>query len=49
MEFKEFIKTLSVPELVVLQSDLKKSPEDKKHWLMVMEEIKIRSKPGGTQ
>lgn len=41
-EFKKFIKSLSVPELVVVQNDLRKFPEDKEHLAIVMQEIKRR-------
>ncbi len=37
---KEFLKTCSIPELIKLQYDLRRFPEDKQHWLDVMEELK---------
>jgi len=42
-KFKEWVKKLSIIELVVLQHDLRKYKEDKKFLRIVMEEIKNRT------
>ena len=41
---KQFMKDLSIPELVVLQHELKEHPEDKADWELVLVEIKRRGK-----
>lgn len=46
-QFKAWVKTLSVTELIVLQHDLRKYEEDKDYLSVVMDEIKSRSKQGG--
>lgn len=43
-QFKAFVRTLSVPELVVLQHDLRKHEEDKDYLSIVMDETKSRDK-----
>jgi len=40
--FKEYVKQLSIPELVILQYDLRKFPEDKEFLEIVLNEIKER-------
>ena len=42
-KFKEWIKKLSIIELVVLQHDLRKYKEDRKFLYIVLEEIKNRT------
>jgi len=40
--FRDYVKQLSIPELVMLQHDLRKSPEDKEFLEIVLNEIKER-------
>ena len=42
-KFKEWIKKLSIIELVVLQHDLRKYKEDRRFLYIVLEEIKNRT------
>ena len=42
-KFKEWVKKLSIIELVVLQHDLRKYKEDRKFLYIVLEEIKNRT------
>jgi len=42
-KFKEWVKELSIVELVVLQHDLRKYKEDRKFLYIVLEEIKNRT------
>jgi len=41
-KFKEWIKKLSVTELILMQHDLRKHKEDKEFLYAVLEEIKKR-------
>jgi len=42
-KFKEWVKKLSIIELVVLQHDLRKYKKDRKFLYIVLEEIKNRT------
>jgi len=44
IEFKDFIKTLSDPELVTLQHQLRQHPDDKEHLHLVLSELGVRQK-----
>lgn len=43
-EFKDFLKTNSILELVYLSHDLKRHPEDKEYHKAVHDELKSRHK-----
>lgn len=42
-KFKNFLKTISIPELVILTNDLRTFPEDKKYLTAALLEMKNRA------